>query len=103
MYVYLITRTRPTNYYFFPSMAQQPLVLHGRPITEASGSRSHHIQLDSSERVISPTKRSLDNTQHAQEIRIHTPVGILTRNPSERPQIHALTPRGQWDRHPYRV
>jgi hypothetical protein len=41
--------------------------------------------------VISPTQRCLpDNTQHSQETDIHAPSGIRTRNPSKRPQTHAL-------------
>ena len=81
-------------------MAQQPLVLHGRPITEASGSRSHHIQLDSSERVISPTKRSLPHiTQETQQADIHAPGKIRTCNPSKRTAADArLRPCGHWDR-----
>jgi hypothetical protein len=60
----------------------------------------HHIQQDSSGRVISPTQRPLpDNTKHTQVTDIHVSDGIGTRNPSKRAAADPrLRPRGHQDR-----
>jgi hypothetical protein len=45
---------------------------------------AHHTSQDSCGRAISLTRRHLpDNTEHSQEIKIHAPGGIRTRNPSK--------------------
>ena len=47
--------------------------------------QTHHIRLDSSRRVISPSQRPVpDNTHHPQDINILAYVGIRTDNPSRR-------------------
>jgi hypothetical protein len=47
--------------------------------------------------VISPTQKSLpDNTQHSQQIKIHAPGGIRTRNASK---TAAADPRFRQRRH----
>ena len=60
----------------------------------------HYNRQDSSERVFSPTQRTLlDNTQHSHEIDFHNPGGIRTRNPNKRAAADPrLTPRGHQDR-----
>jgi hypothetical protein len=66
-------------------MAQEPLVGQGLLIFDASRSQTYHTQYDSSGRVISLVQRpSPDNKQHSQEIDIHTPGRIRTRNLSQR-------------------
>jgi hypothetical protein len=55
--------------------------------------------------VISPTLIPLpDNTQHSQEIDIHTPGRIRTYNPSKRAAADScLRTRGHWDRQCYLI
>ena len=58
--------------------------------------QTHHIQLNSSERVISPKQRTLpDKTQHLQETDILAPGGIRTLNRSKGTAVDPrLRPRG---------
>jgi len=68
-------------------MVQQPLVVQGLHIIEASRrSQTHHTLKDSSERASSPTQRPLPhNTQHSKEKDIHAPGGIRTAPAREQP------------------
>ena len=61
--------------------------------------QTHHIQYDSSWRVISCLHTSVPaNTQHS-ERHIRAPGGIRTHNPSKRVAADSrLIPRGHWDR-----
>ena len=76
---------------------QQPPVDQGLLINDVSRSRT---TTQSSERVISPSQRSLpDNTQHSQQTNIIAPGGIRTHNLSRRAAADLrLRPRGYWDR-----
>jgi hypothetical protein len=83
------------------SMAQQPLVDKSLLIVVASRSHSgtpHSVGLLWTSDH--PTQRPLPyNTQLSQEIDIHTPGGIQTRNPSKRAAMGLrLRTRGPWDR-----
>jgi len=82
---------------FFP-MVQQPLVVQGLIIVQASLSQSHYTRYDSSGRVISPTQRPLlGNTQHSQERDIDAAGGPRNSNPGKRaaenPRLRKL---GHW-------
>jgi len=61
---------------------------------------THHIWLDSSGRVISPTQRPVrNNTQHSQETNFHASGGVWTRNASNAQTAKPrLRPRSYWDR-----
>jgi len=68
-------------------MAQQPEVGQALLINEVSRSHTttHHSRYDSSERVISSSRRPLpDNTQHLQQTDIYAPGGIRTHILSRR-------------------
>jgi hypothetical protein len=81
-------------------MAQQPLVVQGLLIIEASRSYSdtpHSVGLLwKSDQPVAETSLP-DNTQHSQETDIHTPGRIWTRNPSRRTASDPrLRPTGHW-------
>ena len=80
---------RGYTHYICLFLARQPPVGHGLPIHEVSRSHTttHHIQQDSSGRVISSSQRPLpDNTQHSRQTSM-PPVGFEpTISTGERPQ-----------------
>jgi hypothetical protein len=83
-------------------LARQPPVGHGQVIHEVSRSHTtHHSWWDSSGRVINSSLRPLPvNTQHSQQVDIHTPGGIRTHNLSRWPAADPrLRPRGHRDWH----
>jgi hypothetical protein len=69
---------------------------HGLLIVEAL--RKHHSRQNSSGRVISPSQISLpDNIQQSEEIAIHAPAGIRTRNLNKRTAADSrLKSRSHW-------
>ena len=89
-----------TVFFFF--VVLRPDAGHGLLVLEVSRSHTttHHIQYDSSGRVISSSQRPLpDNTRHSQQTNIHAPGGTQTHNLSRRVATDLrLRPHSQWDR-----
>ena len=82
--------TTPINDF---NMAQQPLLSRASSVSRLQDhTQTHHIQQDSSERVIGPSQRPLlNNTQHSKETDIHDPSGLRhTIVASQRPHSHTL-------------
>jgi hypothetical protein len=72
------------NSYYRATAPSEPGALHCRAFTNTL-SWTHHIRLDSSGRVISPTQRSLpNNTKHSPVKDVHNPGRMQTHNPNRR-------------------
>jgi len=88
--------------YIFFFVQLRPNAGYGLLIHEVSRSHTstHHTELYSSGRVISPLQRPLpDNTQHSQHTNIHVPGGIRTHKLSRRAAADTrFSSRGHWDR-----
>jgi len=81
--------------FIFFTMAQQPLVGQGLPLSRLHDhTQTHYARWNSSGRVISRTQEPVPvTTQHPQESDIYNPGGIRTRSPNKRA---AADPRSRW-------
>jgi hypothetical protein len=99
LYVWLIHRRSCSCFCCLFFYTRPPLWVWASSVMSLDHTRRHHKRWDSSGRVISPSQRLPDSTQHSQGTNIHDPGGILTWNPSKRAAADPrLGPRGHWNR-----